>query len=73
MRLNRGGQPDSRAQVEGPQVKYIVIGDLAGMEAGKVFYDLGKSYFWPCRVIFNLPLKLYSTIVIHCLGLTDSH
>jgi hypothetical protein len=23
MKLNRGGQPEARAQVEGPQVKYI--------------------------------------------------
>ncbi len=28
MRLNRGGQPDARAQVEGPQVKYIFIKGL---------------------------------------------
>jgi hypothetical protein len=28
MRLKRGGQPEIKAQVEGPQVKYICINGL---------------------------------------------
>jgi hypothetical protein len=39
MRLNRGGQPEARAQVEGPQVEFICIKGLIIPTEVKQLYD----------------------------------
>jgi hypothetical protein len=38
MILNRGGQPEARVQIEGPQVKYICIKELKILPLDKSLY-----------------------------------